>query len=111
MMRFTREHLRAAIESARYTDPRAPAYVVDTLVARQRATALYWFEKTAALDRFAVQGDQLCFDDLTIAYDLAPVADETRYVASRFDRDGRRLGSSFELRPGTAGRTCLPLGL
>ena len=111
VMRFTRDQLRAAIEAARFTDPRAAEYVLTTLVARQRATALYWFERTSALDRFAIVDDQLCFDDLTIVYDLAPVAGETTYAIDRFGRDGRSLASRFALHPGPRGHTCMPLGL
>ncbi|MBZ0238042.1 MAG: hypothetical protein K8M05_37370 [Deltaproteobacteria bacterium] len=38
VMRFTRAQIGAAVDAARLTDPRAAAYLVDTLVARQRAT-------------------------------------------------------------------------
>lgn len=109
VMRFTRAQLAAAVEAGRYTDPRAAAYVLETLIARQRKTALHWFEQTAPLDRFAIDGDTLCFEDLTIAHDLAPVATETRYVVRRFDRAARPLASAFAFHPGPRGRACMPL--
>src|SRR5205085_12364741 len=51
-MRFSREQLAAIIETAQYSDPRASQYMLDTLVARQRATARYWFDRVAPLDAF-----------------------------------------------------------
>jgi hypothetical protein len=72
---------------------------------------LYWFERTSALDRFAVVDDDVCFDDLTLAYDLAPVAAETTYVIETFDRDARAIASRFVLHPGAGGRTCFPMRL
>jgi len=108
LMRFTRAQLRAVVETARLTDPRSVDYLVDTLVARQRATAHYWFQRVDPLDRFRIvpEGTKhvLCFDDLALSYGLAtPVA--TRYAATMYDRAGRVIGDRVELRPGAA-RTC-----
>ena len=111
LMRFTPEQLRAAVEAGRYTDPRAAEYVTDVLIARQRATALYWFERVAPLDRFAVDGDKLCFDDLTVAYKLAPVQTQTRYTARYHDGNGKLLAATNGLGPDANGRGCAPLGL
>ena len=40
--------------AAQLTDPRARAYLIDTLVARQRKTARYWFARVSPLDSFEV---------------------------------------------------------
>ncbi len=107
MMWFTREHLRAVVESARLSDPRAVDYLVDTLIKRQRITASYWFARVSSLDKFSVEGapggSKVCFDDLTLAFQLASPAD-TRYVVTTYDGRGHQVGAKLELRP--AGRTC-----
>lgn len=112
IVRFTPEHIRAAVEAARYSDPRATTYLTRVLVERQRKTARYWFARVNPLDRFAVErgedgAHRLCFDDLTLTYDLDDVASITRYRADAYDFDGRRLGWKAEARPGAGGRTCL----
>jgi hypothetical protein len=105
--------LRAVVETARLSDPRAVDYLTDALVARQRATARYWFWRASPLDRFAIAdgGRSLCFDDLMLAYDLAPVAGATSYTVAAYDRSGRSLGAPSELRPGAAGHVCTPATL
>lgn len=90
IMRFSREQLAAIVEEARFSDPGASAYLLETLIARQRATARYWFDRVAPLDAFAVEGDALAFIDLLLAYRLRDVT--TRYIVESFDRSGHRLG-------------------
>lgn len=108
LIRFTRAQLRAVVETARLSDPRAADYLVDTLVARQRAAARHWFTRTPPLDRFtpAAGGRALCFDDLLLAHRLAPVEAATRYEVAAFDRAGRPLGAPREHRAGPGGQTC-----
>ncbi len=111
IMRFTRDQLQAIVEEARLPDA-SRDYLVDTLVARQRATAKYWFKRVSPLDAFTVEADQvgyrLCFDDLTIKYDLDEAGRHlTRYTAESADYDGKPLPwkGSAPLTP--TGRTCL----
>jgi len=113
LMRFTREQIRAAVEAGRLSDPRATDYLVETLVARQRASARHWFSRQSPLDRFAPAsgGRALCFDDLMIAYRLAPASVITRYGVTAYDRAGRRIGAPHELRADLSGRACAPLTL
>jgi len=113
LVRFTREQIRAVVETARLSDPRAVEYITDALVARQRATARRWFWRTSPLDRFdaAARAGALCFDDLMLSYDLEPVAQVTRYAVTSYDGGGRPLGATAEVRPGAAGRACAPVTL
>jgi hypothetical protein len=107
LMRFTRDQLRAIVETARLSDPAAAEYLVDTLVARQRATARYWFWRVSPLDRFAFSADDgVCFDDLLLTYQLAKVADRTRYRVATYDRDGRTLETGRVVLANPDGRTC-----
>ncbi|MGE0397940.1 MAG: hypothetical protein AB7T06_14670 [Kofleriaceae bacterium] len=107
LIRFTRPQLAAAVEAGRYSDPRTASYVLDALVARQRATARYWFERVNPVDRFAFEGDRLCFTDLALEYALASRV-TTRYSLAIFDRDGSLLPALTEIAPATE-RTCVAL--
>jgi hypothetical protein len=70
--------------------------MVDTLVARQRKTARYWFGKVSPLDRFrlADAGDtrELCFEDLMLLYDLETRPASVAYRARAYDRAGNEIG-------------------
>ena len=115
LIRFTPAHLAVVIGQAGLTDPRSREYLLDTLVARQRKTARYWFERVNPLDRFAVAGvegrpgeHQLCFDDLALVHRLTdPAAGPTTYAATAFDWDGDETGWRGNAAPATAGRACL----
>jgi hypothetical protein len=112
LIRFTRDQLAAIVDEARFSDPRTTKYLVDTLVARQRKTARYWFDRVAPLDRFEVAaaagGARVCFDDLMLTYQLAPVAAGTRYRVDVFDYDGRPTAPPpAAFGPDPSGRTCV----
>jgi len=108
--RFTRAQLHAAIEAGRFSDPRAVDYITDTLVARQRATAAYWFARVDPLDGFAIthatDGDTLCFDDLAIRDGLT-TAGATRHQLAAFDHHGDPVGGAIALAATPAGRVCV----
>jgi hypothetical protein len=102
LMRFSRAQLRAIVMTARFHDPRAVDYMTDVLVARQRAIGAYWFARVAPLDRFQMDRDQLCFEDLALVYGL--VTEPTRYDITTFDRGGARLASTAVA--GAGAHTC-----
>src|SRR5204863_256472 len=78
VMRFTPAQIRAVVEEARLSVPRATDYLTDVLIARQRATGAYWFSRVNPLDGFAIAGAKLCFDDLMLAYRLGADPASTR---------------------------------
>jgi hypothetical protein len=106
IIRFTREHIRTAVEQGRLTDVRAVEHLTDVLVGRQRKTARYWFRRVAPLDRFELADGRLCFEDLTVRYELEDVTG-TRYDARAYDRDGSATGWTASADVGAAGRVCL----
>jgi hypothetical protein len=111
--RFTRAQIRAAVEAGRFSDPRAVDYLTDTLIARQRATAAYWFARVNPLDRFALEvaagHDELCFDDLAITARIAP-AETTGYAITSYDVAGRAIDAHTSPAP-RDGRACTPIRL
>jgi hypothetical protein len=106
MMRFTPQQLRAIVESIGLTDPRATAYLTDTLIARQRLVARHAFSRINPLDRFELGARELCFDDLLLAYRLDGRAADTRYTVATRDRSDRSLGPARTLAASADGHTC-----
>ncbi|TMQ61901.1 MAG: hypothetical protein E6K77_08935 [Candidatus Eisenbacteria bacterium] len=61
---FSDAQIAAAIDAAGYEDPRAPAYLLRTLIERRDKVARYWFNRVVPLDFFHVEGGVLRFHDL-----------------------------------------------
>lgn len=61
---FTDEHLAAIVETGRYRDPAAAAYMVRTLAERRDKIARTWFDRVPPLDFFRFEGGVLRFHDL-----------------------------------------------
>lgn len=100
-MRFTKEQITAAVEEAKFTDPRATAYMIETLLERQRRVGRYWLEQVSPLDHFTVEpaGDRerLCFDDLGKLYGLQTAT--TRYTVEVFDGAGHAIARRASIEP------------
>jgi hypothetical protein len=119
LIRLSPEQIRAAVEAGRLSDPRATDYVTRTLVARQQATARYWFDRVNPADHFAIAphdgGAELCFDDLALVHRVGANAATTQYRLTSYDRAGEAFGSAATFRPigtGAAGHVCMgPLTL
>ncbi len=112
LMRFTPQQLRAAVEEARFSDPRATDYLTRVLIERQRKTADHWFELVNPLDAFELEAEgdsyRLCFEDLLLKYDLDAGAYDTTYRAAAYDWTGRATGWRGAAEPGAHHpRTCL----
>jgi len=66
MMAFTDEHIKAIVKEAKYSDPRAEEYMIQTLIKRRDKTGRYWYNKVNPLDKFKVDKHVLNFDDLAV---------------------------------------------
>jgi hypothetical protein len=109
-MRFTRAQLAAAVDEARFSDPRTASYLVDTLVARQRKVGSYWFSRVSPLDHFTVEpagtdAVKLCFDDLAVVYGLEPST--PAYETARYDRRGAALADRPLVGSTGGGHACI----
>ncbi len=105
LIRFTREQIAAAVDAARFTDPRASEFMTDMLIARQRKTAQYWFAQVNPVDDFTFKDGALCFTDLAIRYKLTQRP--TTFAVTAFDADGKSLGARTVVSPDQLGRACL----
>ena len=108
--RFKREHIEAAVEAARITDPRVAKHLVDTLVARQQRTIKYWFGRVNPLDEFRTTSDTLCFTDLSLRHGFA-AAEKTQYTLTFYDFDARPVGTKYVVKAGSQAETCAALTL
>jgi len=115
MLRFTPDHLRAALGQGQYDDPRAVDYLLRVLVGRQEKTARIYLNRVSPIDGIAVTsspgGARICFTDLLVRHGYEPPG---RYRVQSFDRAGTALGASaYAAADGPAGRRCrdhVPLG-
>jgi hypothetical protein len=79
VLAFNEEELRGAISSGWYRAEAADR-LFETLWKRREKIARAYLPKVAALEYFQFDGDQLCFDDLWLAYGFGGEK-VTRYVA------------------------------
>ncbi|MBA3503075.1 MAG: hypothetical protein M4D80_31790 [Myxococcota bacterium] len=110
LMRFSREHIEAAVAAGTYTDPRASQYVVQTLIERQRKIGDYAFSRVAPLTKVDARADReaitVCFDDLWLQYAYG-TREATSYRTRAFDYEGRALAAASTWKRATESRTCL----
>jgi hypothetical protein len=110
LMRFSREHVAAAVEAGQYSDPRTAEYVTETLLARQRVIGQEVFSRVAPLDDLAVRekGDALevCFTDLWLRYGYG-IPGATRYRATSYDYAGTVIGTRGRAIEASADRSCI----
>jgi hypothetical protein len=59
------DHIRAIVASARYSDSRAEAWLVECLIERRNKIGRAYFRKVLPIDRFAMRDGQLVFEDLS----------------------------------------------
>ncbi len=76
VMRFDDALIRAAVEAAEFSDPRATDYITAVLIERRERIGRRWFTQVNPLDRFelrAAGGDVgLGFTDLAVQYGFEP---------------------------------------
>jgi hypothetical protein len=111
LVRFTPEHIRAAVEEGRYSDPRATETLTRVLIGRQHETARYWFGRVSPLDDFQIvdaggAGFDLCFEDLLIAHGLHDRASPGRYLGASYGEDGMLTGWKQSIPATASGRAC-----
>ena len=80
IMSFTDEHIRAAVETAEYSNPAATDYMTRVLIERRDKIGRHWFAKAGGLDNFRVAQNEagepkLKFDDLFASQGFAAPAE------------------------------------
>jgi hypothetical protein len=77
VMAFTDEEIRALVKAGQYSDPRAEDWIAQCLIKRRDKIGRAFFAKVLPLDRFAIQGNRLVFDDLAVKHKLIASRDYT----------------------------------
>jgi len=67
---FSNAQIAAAVDAAKYEDPRAREFLVRNLIIRRDKIARYWFSRMAPLDFFWMQDGGLRFHDLAVEVGL-----------------------------------------
>jgi hypothetical protein len=87
---FSRADLEAVVGTARFSEPDAASYLVETLLARRDSIAHAYLGFAGGLDRFRVDGLSLRFTDLRAQHALAPDSVERTIVWRVFDNEQSR---------------------
>jgi hypothetical protein len=84
--KFSDADIRAIVEKARYSDPRATEYITATLVERRNRVLKTWLPAVNPLVDFALTSDgQLTFSNAAVAAGIATPAESYRMRWARFD--------------------------
>ena len=95
--RFTEADIRAVVEKARYSSPRATEYIVETLVERRKRVLDTWLTGVNPLVDFALSRDgQLTFANAAVEASVATAAGSYRLKWSRFDNATGPAGAAVE---------------
>jgi hypothetical protein len=79
VMSFTDQHIKAIVKEAKFSDPRAEEYMIQTLIQRRDKTGRHWYNKANPLDRFRfAERNVLRFDDMAVIGRLEKTED-TKY--------------------------------
>ena len=93
---FSRDDLEAIVGTARFSEPAAASYLVETLLARRDSIAHAYLGFAGGLDRFRVEGPSLRFADLRARHALAPDSVERTIVWREFDNDRNRAADRLD---------------
>jgi hypothetical protein len=107
LMLLSPDHIRAAVQAGRYSDPLAERYLFDTLLERRRKLVHHAFSRVTPLDGFGLRQTEdraaVCFDDLWIRHGFGSRGEAT-YLVRRFDFEGALLEEG--LAPSSDGTIC-----
>jgi hypothetical protein len=86
VMAFSDDQVRAIVKTGQLTDPRAEAYLTETLIKRRDKVGRFWLNQVNPLDQFAVDGNALLFDNAAVRLlKGVPPADSYQAQWHRFD--------------------------
>lgn len=71
IMALDDEALRAIVRTGQYSDPKAEAWVLECLIKRRDKIGRAFFGQVLPLDRFAVRGGRLAFENLAVKHGFA----------------------------------------
>lgn len=99
VMSFSDAQIETAVRQARYSDPAAERYMVETLMARRDLVGRYWFGRLAPLDRFSLDEGILRFADLAVVMGLASERSQYRYASRGLAKSSKSEWQALEGAP------------
>jgi hypothetical protein len=88
VMAISDDAIRAAVDAAQYTDPRATAYLQDVIIARRNKVGVAWLTHVNPLVDFALAADgTLTFANAAVDSGRAEPADSYAVQWARFDNN------------------------
>jgi hypothetical protein len=95
--KFRDEDIRAVVEKAQYSDPRATEYITGTLIERRNRVVRAWLPAVNPLVDFSLDaGGVLTFANAAVQAGVATRALEYRLVWARFDNATGAAGGAIE---------------
>jgi len=86
VMAFTDDQLAAIVKTGQLSDPRAEAYLTQTLIKRRDKVGRYWLNQVNPLDQIRVTENALVFDNAAVRLLKGiPAADSYQVQWHRFD--------------------------
>ena len=86
VMAFSDDQVRAIVKTGQLSDPRAEAYLTETLIKRRDKVGRFWLNQVNPLDQFRVDGNALLFENAAVRLlKDVPAADSYRAQWHRFD--------------------------
>jgi hypothetical protein len=110
---FTDEDIRAMVQVAQYSDPKAERWIADCLIDRRDRIARTYFAKVLPLDDIAVRGGALAFVDLAAEHQyVAPRRYHTEWLTydNKAGKPSDLLGSTTQGQPIPAGAANVSVG-
>jgi hypothetical protein len=89
VMAFSDDAIRAIVNTAQYSDPKAAEWVAKCLIERRIKIGRAFFEDVLPLDNFALSGGKLTFEDLAVRYGFR---EPPLYSVQWFEYDNRTGG-------------------
>jgi hypothetical protein len=109
--KFGDADIRAIVEKARYTDPRATEYITATLIERRNRVLKTWLTAVNPLVDFALSADgELTFTNAAVAAGIATPPAEYRVQWARFDNATGSKTGAVEDQTVTGTRARAPAG-
>jgi hypothetical protein len=96
--RFSDAHVRAIVEKARYSDPRATEYITATLIERRNRVVKRWLPGVNPLVDFALSAEgELTFGNAAVAAGIATPAASYRARFARFDNSSGSTSGAMDV--------------
>ena len=95
VMAFNDDQLRAIVKTGQLSDPRAEAYLAETIIKRRDKVGRFWLNQVNPLDQFRVDGNTLVFDNAAVRLLKGiPAADSYQVQWHRFDNHKQNSGAA-----------------